>query len=169
MNHDILDPVISIGTLANKVSLSVSAIRKYEDEGLIIPHRTESGHRMFSYEDISRIQSIQHLIKNLGFNFEGIRRLQAILPCWNLLPCDHEACANKSHDQCTAFKDNAKPCWMIHDAHCSIQGNECRQCIVYRFGSLFTENIKELIYDQTNNGDQNKIVNNYLNAKKEEE
>ncbi len=61
MNHDILDPVISIGTLANKVGLSVSAIRKYEEEGLIIPHRSESGHRMFSYEDINRIQTIQHM------------------------------------------------------------------------------------------------------------
>ena len=169
MNHDILDPVISIGTLASKVKLSVSAIRKYEEQGLIIPHRTEAGHRMFSYEDISRIQSIQHLIKNLGLNFEGIRRLQALLPCWNLLPCDHEECINKSHDQCTAYKDNTKPCWMIHDAHCSIQGNECRQCIVYRFGSLFTENIKEVIYDRSNDGDQNKVIHNYLNAKKEEE
>ena len=58
-----LDPVISIGTLAKKVGLSVSAIRKYEEQGLLISHRTYSGHRLFSYEDIERVQRIQHLIK----------------------------------------------------------------------------------------------------------
>ena len=55
MNSNSLDPVISIGTLAKKVGLSVSAIRKYEEEGLIISHRIESGHRLFSYEDVQRL------------------------------------------------------------------------------------------------------------------
>ena len=64
MNSNSLDTVISIGTLAKKVGLSVSAIRKYEEEGLIISHRSDSGHRLFSYEDIERLRTIQHLIKN---------------------------------------------------------------------------------------------------------
>ena len=143
MDYNIADPVIHIGTLSGKVGLSVSAIRKYEDEGLIIPHRTESGHRMFSYEDIDRIQAIQHMIKILGFNIEGIRRIQALLPCWDLLPCSKEI-----RDRCSAFVDNTKPCWMLKDAHCTLQGNECRKCLVYRFGSLCAGNIKELLYNQ---------------------
>jgi len=163
MNHNILDPVISIGTLAHKVGLSVSAIRKYEEEGLIIPHRSESGYRMFSYEDISRIRTIQHMVKNLGFNFEGIRRLQALLPCWNLLPCDHDECINKSHDQCPAYKDNTKPCWMINEAYCTIQGNECRNCMVYRFGTICAEDIKEIIHDQNNK--QINAIETLLNKK----
>jgi DNA-binding transcriptional MerR regulator len=144
MNYDIVDPVISIGTLADKVGLSVSAIRKYDEQGLIISHRSNSGHRMFSYEDISRIKTIQHMIKDLGFNIEGIRRMQALLPCWNLLPCEEDV-----RDRCAAFRDNTKPCWMMKDAHCSIQGNECRKCLVYRFGSLCAEDIKELIHNQS--------------------
>jgi hypothetical protein len=155
MNQNMLDPVISIGTLANKVGLSVSAIRKYEEEGLIIPHRSESGHRMFSYEDISRIQTIQHMVKNLGFNFEGIRRLQALLPCWNLLPCK-----KSERNACSAFKDNSKPCWMLKDAHCSLQGNECRLCDIYRFGSLNSEYIKEFLYDHNSRGDRTEILRN---------
>ena len=83
MNHDMTDPVISIGILADKVGLSVSAIRKYERAGLIFSHRTNSGHRMFSFEDIERIKIIQYMIKVLGFNIEGIRRLQSLLPCWD--------------------------------------------------------------------------------------
>lgn len=147
MNNNSLEPVISIGTLAKKVGLSVSAIRKYEEEGLIISNRVESGHRLFSYEDVQRLITIQHLIKNLGFNIEGIRRMQAILPCWNLLPCE-----KNERDNCLAFKGSTKPCWMIKDAHCTLRGNECRKCEVYRFGTLFTESIKELVH----NNDENK-------------
>ena len=157
MNHKLIDPLISIGALAEKVGLSVSAIRKYEAAGLIIPHRTTSGHRMFSYEDIIRIRVIQHMIKELGFNAEGIRRLQALLPCWDLLPCD-----KKVRDECPMFKDNTKPCWMMKDAHCTLQGNECRYCIVYRFGSLCIEDIKELLYNQSNDFDPKQAITDFL-------
>ena len=79
--HEI-DPVISIGVLAEKVGLSVSTVRKYENEGLIIAHRTDSGHRLFSHEDIGRVRSIHYMIQDLGLNIEGIHRIQALLP-WN--------------------------------------------------------------------------------------
>ena len=162
MNHDIVDPVISIGTLANKVNLSVSAIRKYEEEGLIISHRTDSGHRMFAYEDISRIQAIQHMIKNIGFNIEGIRRMQALLPCWDLLPCKKE-----DRNNCPALKDNTKPCWMLKDAHCSLQGNECRKCMVYRFGSLYAEDIKEIIHHQNSDCVLSETIKIFLDKKQQ--
>ena len=156
MNNDFLDPVISIGTLAKKVGLSVSAIRKYEEDGLIISHRSDSGHRLFSYEDIERLRTIQHLIKNLGFNIEGIRRMEAILPCWDLPSCNEEI-----RDICLAFKGSTKPCWMIKDAHCTLQGNECRKCEVYRFGTLHTESIKELLHNSDPNK-QREIMNKAL-------
>ena len=158
MINNSLDPVISIGTLAKKVGLSVSAIRKYEEEGLIISHRIESGHRLFSYEDFQRLSTIQHLIKNLGFNIEGIRRMQAILPCWDLLPCE-----KKVRDNCLAFKGSTKPCWMMKDAHCTLRGNECRKCAVYRFGTLYTEKIKELVHNSDGNKQRetlNKVLEN---------
>lgn len=160
MNGNSLEPVISIGTLARKVGLSVSAIRKYEEEGLIISHRSGSGHRFFSYEDVERLRTIQHLIKELKFNIEGIRRMEAILPCWDLLPCSEEA-----RNSCLAFKGSTKPCWMIKDAHCTLKGNECRNCAVYRFASLFTEDIKELIHTVSNSLGQRNRIKQLLNEK----
>jgi MerR family transcriptional regulator/heat shock protein HspR len=136
------DPVISIGTLAKKVGLSVSAVRKYEAEGLIVPLRTDSGRRLFSQEDVNRVRHIQHMIQDLGLNLEGIRRIQAVLPCWNLIPCDPQV-----RDACPAYKDSGRPCWTIKVNECAAQGNECRRCIVYRFGSLCTENMKRLLHD----------------------
>ncbi|MHC4350973.1 MAG: MerR family transcriptional regulator, partial [Planctomycetota bacterium] len=108
----------------------------------IIAHRTDSGHRLFSYEDIGRVQNIQHLIQDLGLNTEGIRRMQALLPCWDLLPCSEE-----TRRSCPAYQDTTRPCWTIKGLDCVAQGNECRQCVVYRFGSLCTEDIKRLLHD----------------------
>jgi len=140
---EIDDPVISIGVLAQKVGLSVSAVRKYENEGLIIVYRTASGHRLFSREDIDRVRNIQHMIQDLGLNVAGIRRIQALLPCWDLLPCQPE-----TRNSCPACKDNTRPCWTIRGLDVAPRGNECRRCPVYRFGSLCTEDIKHLLYEQ---------------------
>jgi MerR family transcriptional regulator/heat shock protein HspR len=135
------EPVMSIGTIAEKVGLSVSALRKYEAGGLIIPHRTPSGHRLFSMEDIDRIKIIQHLIQNVGLNVEGIRRLQALLPCWEILTCPTDI-----RDACPSFNDIARPCWMIKGLDCAPKGNECRECMVYRFGAHCVEDVKHLLH-----------------------
>jgi len=138
------DPVISIGTLAGRVGLSVSAIRKYENEGLIIPHKTPSGRRLYSHEDISRVRMIQHMIQDLGLNMEGIRRLLALLPCWSLSPI-----RPRKRDTCPSFNDSAKPCWMSTSPHCAPDKTLCRTCPVYRFGTQHTEHIKRLVFRHT--------------------
>ena len=161
------DPVIPIGVLAEKVGLSVSAVRKYENEGLIIAHRTDSGHRLFSHEDIRRVRSIQHMIQDLGLNIAGIHRMQSLLPCWDLFPCTPQTRKN-----CPAYKDNTRPCWMIKGVDCASQGNECRRCAVYRFGSLCTEDIKRLLYDQNDLQNAGAAIKELLQRKrltKEEE
>ena len=160
-DHDFSDPVMSIGTLAEKVGLSVSAVRKYENECLIIAHRTPSGHRLFSREDIDRIRNIQHMIQDLGLNIEGICRLQALLPCWELLPCSPQKRGN-----CPAFNGKSRPCWMIKGLDCTpSHGNECRQCVVYRFGSLCTEQIKNLVHNQSGAQDASAAIRELMHRK----
>ena len=158
---DFQDPVISIGVLARKVGLSVSAVRKYENEGLILAHRTESGHRLFSHEDIHRVRNLQHLMQDLGLNVAGIRRMQALLPCWDLLPCCAEA-----RRTCPAYSERACPCWMIKGLTCAPQGNECRRCDVYRFGSMCTQDIKRLLHDQDDLHDAGAAMRELLEKKR---
>lgn len=141
--HRLEDPVIAIGVLARRVGLSVSAVRKYEREGLLLAHRTDAGHRLFSHEDVARVRNIQHMIQDLGLNIAAIRRMQALLPCWDLLPCSPDTRA-----RCPAYGERTRPCWALRGLACARQGNACRQCVVYRFGSLCTEEIKQLLHDQ---------------------
>jgi MerR family transcriptional regulator/heat shock protein HspR len=157
LQHETDDPVISIGVLAEKVGLSVSAVRKYENEGLLIAHRTPSGHRLFSHEDVRRVKHIQYLIQDLGLNIEGIRRMQAMVPCWNLLPCNEQA-----RRACPAFQDTTRPCWMIKGMSCAPQGNECRECQVYRLGSLCTDEVKHLLHDPAECRSTDEVVTEIL-------
>ncbi|MFC1520993.1 MerR family transcriptional regulator [Elusimicrobiota bacterium] len=158
------DPVITIGTMAERTSLSVSAIRKYEAEGLLIPHRTPSGYRYFSYEDFERVKIIRHMIQDLGLNMEGIRRLHALLPCWELA-----GCSSSKRKRCPAYhRDNSKPCWISQGGNCSPTANECRHCVVYRFGSQCTEDIKRLVYTRSGQKDLNREVRKILNDKRKQ-
>ena len=155
------EPLISIGVLAQKVGLSVSAVRRYENQGLIIAYRTGSRHRLFSHEDINRVRNIQHMIQDLGLNIEGIHRMQSLLPCWDLLPCSAE-----TRESCPAYKDTTRSCWMIKGCECAPQGNECRRCVVYRFGSLCTEEIKRLVHCQTGSRDSSAAIRELMDRKR---
>lgn len=154
------EPLISIGVLAERVGLSVSTVRKYEHDGLLIAHRTRSGRRLFSHEDIGRVRNIQHLIQDLGLNVEGIRRLQAMLPCWEVYGCEE-----LQRDRCAAFGERARPCWTIKGVDCAPQGNECRRCAVYRFGTLFTEHTKELTHPGAGPSHARAVIRDFLDGK----
>jgi MerR family transcriptional regulator, heat shock protein HspR len=158
------DPVISIGVLAKRVGLSVSAVRKYENEGLLIAFRTEAGHRLFSHEDIARVRNIHRLIQDVGLNIEAIRRMQALLPCWELRPCDAE-----TRGDCPAYAERARPCWTLKSLACTRQGNECRQCDVYRLGSLCMEETKHLFHHPSDRHEVGSAVMELLERKRHTE
>jgi MerR family transcriptional regulator, heat shock protein HspR len=161
--EDYAEPVMSIGTLAEKVGLSESAVRKYENECLIIAHRTPSGHRRFSWEDVDRIRNIHRMVQVLGVSLDGIRRLQSLLPCWDLLPCSTE-----KREACPAFRETTRPCWMLNGLDCTpSHGNACRECVVYRFGSLCTEQIKTLLYDQAGSPQNSVAIRELVDRKRQ--
>jgi MerR family transcriptional regulator, redox-sensitive transcriptional activator SoxR len=63
--------VVSIGVLASRTGLSVSAIRFYERKGLIEPFRSAGGQRRFLRSDIRRLSFIR-IAQTLGLSIEGI-------------------------------------------------------------------------------------------------
>jgi MerR family transcriptional regulator, redox-sensitive transcriptional activator SoxR len=71
--------VISIGDLAARTGLSVSAIRYYEARGLIEPFRSAGGQRRFLRSDIRRLSFIR-IAQQLGLSIEGIAAELARLP-----------------------------------------------------------------------------------------
>lgn len=66
-----LDPEISIGALARRTGLAASAIRYYEDIGLVAAQRTASGARRFRRSDIRRL-SLVRILQQFGFTLSRI-------------------------------------------------------------------------------------------------
>ena len=66
-----------IGDLAQRVGVARSLVRYYEDISLLPPaNRTTSGYRVYSKEDVERLQFIQRA-KALDFSLEEIREILA--------------------------------------------------------------------------------------------
>lgn len=63
---------LSIGDVAARTGLAVSAIRFYEDEGLIAPWRNGAGRRRFQRADIRRLSFVM-IAQQFGFTLPQIR------------------------------------------------------------------------------------------------
>ena len=71
--------LISIGDLAARTGLSVSAIRFYETKGLVSPLRNNGGQRRFLRSDIRRLSFVL-IAQQLGFTIEQIGENLKTLP-----------------------------------------------------------------------------------------
>ena len=73
------DDLISIGTLAQRTGIAVSAIRFYEDKGLLFSERTSGGQCRFRRSDIRRLSFIL-IAQRLGMGLDEIERTMDRLP-----------------------------------------------------------------------------------------
>ena len=71
--------LIPIGEMARRTGLSVSAIRFYEDKGLVEPVRTRGNQRRFLRSDIRRVSFIM-IAQQLGLTLGEIDGVFAKLP-----------------------------------------------------------------------------------------
>lgn len=73
------DDRLTIGDLASRTGLSVSAIRFYETKGLVAPMRNAGGQRRFLRADVRRLSFVL-IAQQLGFSIDDIRRQLDRLP-----------------------------------------------------------------------------------------
>lgn len=73
------DPLLTIGAVARRTGLAVSAIRFYADEGLVGATRNGAGHRRFQRSVIRRVSFIR-TCQQLGYSLELIRQKLDLLP-----------------------------------------------------------------------------------------
>lgn len=65
----------SISAVAKMFSVHQQTIRLYEKEGLISPKRSSGNTRLFSEEDIDRLEEIIYLTHQLGINLAGVQMI----------------------------------------------------------------------------------------------
>lgn len=78
-------PVFTLSVAADLLGMHPRTLRIYEEEGLVVPARTETKRRRYSQNDIKRFQFIQHLTQRLRVNLAGVRiileMMQALENC----------------------------------------------------------------------------------------
>lgn len=64
--------VYMISVVADMFDIHPQTLRAYEREGLLRPARTDGNTRLYSEEDLERIELILRLTKELGINLAGV-------------------------------------------------------------------------------------------------
>jgi DNA-binding transcriptional MerR regulator len=71
--------LMQIGQVAERTGLSLRTIRFYEENGLVVPTtRSEGGFRLYSDDDVARLEVIKRM-KPLGFSLEEMHQLLNLL------------------------------------------------------------------------------------------
>lgn len=108
---------LSIGALADRTGLAVSAIRYYEAQGLIAPWRNAGGQRRFQRADIRRLSFVM-IAQQFGFSLPAIKALLDRLPGgrtptredWAGIAADFRARLDQRIDTLTRLRDRLDGC-----------------------------------------------------------
>jgi len=117
-------PVYTIGTAAEILGVHPRTLRLYEDGGLIRPAR-KNNRRFYSAKDLEWVSCVRYLIHEQGLNQEGLRRLLALIPCW-----ETKGCSAAAQSTCPACQDRSTPCWDLA-RKASTNSRHCYECDVY--------------------------------------
>ena len=64
---------LKVGELARRTGLTVRTLHHYDELGLLKPSlHTEAGHRLYTADDVARLQQVISL-RQLGFSLEEVR------------------------------------------------------------------------------------------------
>ena len=132
-------PLYPISSAAKILEISVHTLRMYEKEGLIIPFKKVSNHRLYSKADIDRLRCIRKSINENKISIAGIKTIYSLIPCWEITKC-----SLKDRENCEAFNTHSRPCWSFKHADNLCGEKDCRHCDAY---NLYSEcgMIKKLI------------------------
>jgi len=72
MRQDPKEGLYMIGVVAARFEIHPQTLRLYEKEGLLRPSRTRGKTRLYSDEDIERLEFILNLTRELGINLAGV-------------------------------------------------------------------------------------------------
>jgi len=108
---------LTIGALAKRTGLAVSAIRYYEAQGLIAPWRNAGGQRRFQRADLRRLSFVM-IAQQFGFTLPQIKAELDVLPGgraptkadWARISLGFRAALDGRIETLTKLRDNMEGC-----------------------------------------------------------
>ena len=143
LDFDIDAPLYSISVVAEMLEISVHSLRAYEAAGLIIPHKKDTKHRLYSHNDVLRLKCIRDSIVNKKFSIAAIKTLYSMIPCWSVKNCSVE-----ERNGCEAYEGYLNPCWTYKHKNNICELQKCNTCEVYK-NHTHCETIKQTIRTYT--------------------
>lgn len=112
-----IETTLAIGAVANRTGLAVSAIRYYEEQGLVRSERNKGGQRRFLRSDIRRLSFII-IAQDLGFSLDQIREQLDRLPNsrtptandWTKMSANFRTHIDAKIDSLTQLRDKLDGC-----------------------------------------------------------
>ncbi len=108
----------TIGEIAERSGFTSSALRYYEDIGLVVPARSDAGYRLYDEHSLDRLAFIARA-KQLGCSLEEITDLAGLWDGENCGPVQrrfHELVTNKIEDARTQLLELTTLIGQLHDA-----------------------------------------------------
>ena len=96
-----------IGVVSMRYGVHPQTLRLYEREGLLTPSRTEGKTRLYSDEDLERLEFILNLTRDLGVNLAGVEVVLGMRDRLNQLQEDLERLAQVLES--AGLKDAPRP------------------------------------------------------------
>ena len=96
-----------IGVVSTRYAVHPQTLRLYEREGLLCPSRTEGKTRLYSDEDLERLEFILNLTRDLGVNLAGVEVVLNLRDRLNRLQEDLERMAQVM--EAAGLKDVPRP------------------------------------------------------------
>lgn len=130
------DDWLSIGQIAERTGLAISAIRYYETQGLVAPDRNSGGQRRYRRTDIRRLSFVM-IAQQLGLSISDIHAQLSALPSartptqkdWRLMSTDFR---RRIEDQIAALElmrdrlDGCIGCGCLSLTNCALYNPEDR-------------------------------------------
>lgn len=89
----------SISAVAKMFSVHQQTVRLYEREGLINPKRSSGNTRLFSEEDIDRLEEVIYLTHELGINLAGVEMILKLKKQMKKMQFDMNKMFESTHQQ----------------------------------------------------------------------
>ena len=79
-------PIFPISIISEMIGVHQRTLRIYDEEGLLVPKRTDKNRRLYSMQDVERGKFIQYLTRDLGINLAGVRIIFHLLSQLKVAP-----------------------------------------------------------------------------------
>lgn len=98
----------SISAVSKMFSVHQQTIRLYEKQGLINPKRSDGNTRLFTEEDIDRLEEIIYLTHQLGINLAGVEMIFKLKKQMHKMQRDMNQLFEKNQEQLTQEVEQSK-------------------------------------------------------------